>query len=207
MTVRPHDVAQRLERALEAGALAVEPVERRRGAAAPSSSAAAQTFSVCTSTPATASTTTSAASATRSAARASLRKFADARRVDEVDLGLVPLGVGEAGGERVLAGDLFFVVVGDRRAVVDRAEPVDRAGIEEQRGDAAASCRSRCGRRARHFGCWRRRRPSWRYPPEPGGARRIISNSDVEVGTDRDSRGFVGSGSEIRKRTCRVPRA
>ena len=98
-----------------------------------SSSAAAQTFSVETSAPATASTTTSAASATRSAARASLRKLRHPRRVDEVDLVLVPLGVGEAAGEGVLAGDLFFVVVGDRRAVVHAPEAVDGAGVEEQR--------------------------------------------------------------------------
>ena len=58
-------------------------------------------------------------------------KVGDARRVDEVDLRLVPLGVGEAGRERVLAGDFFVVVVGDGRAVVDLSEPVDRAGIEQ----------------------------------------------------------------------------
>ena len=49
--------------------------------------------------PRTASTTTSAASATRSAARASLREVRVAGRVDEVDLGLLPLAVGEAGRE------------------------------------------------------------------------------------------------------------
>ena len=38
-------------------------------------------------------------------------------------------------GEGVLAGDLFFVVVGDRRAVVHAAEAVDSAGIEQQRGE------------------------------------------------------------------------
>ncbi len=54
-----------------------------------------------------------------------------ARCVDEVDFGLVPLGVGEAGRERVLARDLFVVVVGDRGAVVDFSEPVDRACVEQ----------------------------------------------------------------------------
>ena len=48
---------------------------------------------------------------------------------------LVPLEVGERGGERVLAGDRFFVVVGDRRAFVDLAESVDGAGVEQQRRD------------------------------------------------------------------------
>ena len=87
-------------------------------------------------------------------------KVRDARRVDEVDFGLVPLGVGEAGGERVLAGDFFFVEVGDGGAVVDLAEPVDRAGIEEGgRGELGFSG-SRCGRPARHSGCSPRHRPS-----------------------------------------------
>ena len=58
-----------------------------------------------------------------------------AGRVDEVDLGAIPLDVGEAGGEGVLAGDLFFVVVGDGGAFVDAAEAVDSAGIEQQRGE------------------------------------------------------------------------
>ena len=116
-----------------------------------SSSAAAQIFSVETSTPATASTTTSAASATRSAAPRIAQEIRHARRVDEVDLVLVPLDVGEAAGQRVLAGDFFFVVIRDRRPVVHAAEPVDGAGVEEQRRDRAASCRRRYGRRGRHF--------------------------------------------------------
>ena len=47
-------------------------------------------------------------------------------------LQLVPLEQGGRRGERVLAGDRFLVVVGDRRAVVDLAEPVDGAGVEQQ---------------------------------------------------------------------------
>src|SRR5438132_1206981 len=81
-------------------------------------------------------------------AKAALRAFRDAqrrlgvaqevreaRRVDDVDLGLLPLGMSEAGGERVLAGDFFFVEVGHGGAFVHLAEPVDRAGGEEHRGD------------------------------------------------------------------------
>ncbi len=63
------------------------------------------------------------------------QEVADPRRVDEVDLVLVPLGVGEAGRERVFAGDLFFVEVRHRRAVVDLAEAVDHPGIGEDGGD------------------------------------------------------------------------
>ena len=55
---------------------------------------------------------------------------------------LVPLGVGEAGGQRVLAGDLFFVEVGDGRAVVDLAEAVDHAGVEEYGGGELCLARS-----------------------------------------------------------------
>jgi hypothetical protein len=54
-------------------------------------------------------------------------------RVDEVDLGLVPLGVGDGGRQGVLAGDFLFVEVGDGVAFVDLAQPVDHAGIEENR--------------------------------------------------------------------------
>jgi hypothetical protein len=58
-------------------------------------------------------------------------EIADARRVDHVDFGFVPLGVSEAGRQGVLAEDLFFVEVGDRRAFVDLAEPVDHPGVRE----------------------------------------------------------------------------
>jgi hypothetical protein len=63
-----------------------------------------------------------------------IEEVPEAGRVDEVDLGLVPLRVRQACAQRVLAGDFFFVVVGDRRAVVHKAEPVDHAGGEQQRG-------------------------------------------------------------------------
>ena len=64
------------------------------------------------------------------------QEVADAGRVDQVDLVLVPFGVGEAGRQRVLAGDLLFVEIGDRRAVVDLAESVDHAGVgEDGRGE------------------------------------------------------------------------
>ena len=61
------------------------------------------------------------------------QEIRDAWRVDDVDLGLVPLGTGEAGREGVLAGDRFFVVVRHRRAVVHASQPVDGPGIEQQR--------------------------------------------------------------------------
>ena len=68
--------AQRLERAVEAGALAVEPVEDDDARHARAPRPRPTSFRSTPRRRATASTTTSAASATRSAARASLRKFA-----------------------------------------------------------------------------------------------------------------------------------
>ena len=112
----------------------------RRGS--PSDSASAHTFSVCTSTPETASTTTSAASATRRPARASDEEVAHARRVDEVDLGLVPLGPGEAGRQGVLAGDFFVVVVGDRRPIVHPPQAGRRTSGEEEGGDQLGLART-----------------------------------------------------------------
>ena len=58
-------------------------------------------------------------------------EVAHSGRVDEIDLLLVPLGIGEAGRERVLAGDFFFVEVGCGRAVVNPAEPVHHARVGE----------------------------------------------------------------------------
>ena len=45
--------------------------------------------------------------------------------------------------KRVLAGDLFFVEVGDGRAVVDFAEAIDHAGVGEDGGGEL--CLSRTG--------------------------------------------------------------
>ena len=58
-----------------------------------------------------------------------------AGRVDQVDLGLLPLGERERRQQADLALDLVGVEVGDRGALVDAAEPVHGAGVEEQRGD------------------------------------------------------------------------
>ena len=60
-------------------------------------------------------------------------EIGDAGGVEEVDLGLAPLGVGERGAQGVLAGNLLGVVVGHGRAVVDAAQPVDHAGGEQHR--------------------------------------------------------------------------
>ena len=63
------------------------------------------------------------------------QEVGEAGGVDEVDLGFLPLGVGQAGREGVLAGDGFFVKIGDGGALVHLAEAVDRAGGEQHGGD------------------------------------------------------------------------
>jgi len=58
-----------------------------------------------------------------------------AGRVDQVDLPLVPLEVAERVRDGHLALLLVLVPVGDRGALLDDAEPVRRAGLEEHRLD------------------------------------------------------------------------
>ena len=62
--------------------------------------------------------------------------------VDQVDLPLLPLGVGERERDRHPALLLVVVPVRDRRARVDRAEPVRLAGLEEQRLDERGLARA-----------------------------------------------------------------
>ena len=58
-----------------------------------------------------------------------------AGRVDQVDLPVLPLDVAERRRQRHLPLLLVLVPVGDRRALLDRAEAVRRAALEEQRLD------------------------------------------------------------------------
>ena len=61
------------------------------------------------------------------------RALDDAEGVDEVDLAPLPVRVADRGGERHLPLVLLVVPVRDGRALLDRAEPVDGAGLEEDR--------------------------------------------------------------------------
>ena len=58
-----------------------------------------------------------------------------ARRVDDVDLAVVPLEALERPRQRHLPFVLVVVPVGDRRALLHRAEAVRLAGLEEHRLD------------------------------------------------------------------------
>ena len=97
--------------------------------------AAARCASVCTSTPMTPLTVTSAPSTTCSDGDRVALEARLAGRVDQVDLPALPLEVAERRRDRHLALLLVLVPVGDRRALLDDAEPVRRAGLEEHRLD------------------------------------------------------------------------
>ena len=62
----------------------------------------------------------------------------------------------------MLAGDFFFVEVGDGRAVVDPAEAVDGAGGEQHGGDQLCLAASAVADDGDIADGWRRRRPSYR---------------------------------------------
>src|SRR5436189_915343 len=64
-----------------------------------------------------------------------------AGRVDQVDLAALPLEMAERRGQRHLPLVLVVVPVAGRIAGLDRAEPVDRAGLEEHRLDERALSR------------------------------------------------------------------
>ena len=65
-----------------------------------------------------------------------------ARRVDQVDLPALPLEVADRRGERHLPSLLVLVPVGDGSAGLDRAQPVDRPGLEEHRLDERGLART-----------------------------------------------------------------
>ena len=62
--------------------------------------------------------------------------------VEQIHLPPLPLGVGERERDRELAVLLVLIGVGDRGAGVDRAEPVDLAGLEEERLEESRLARS-----------------------------------------------------------------
>ena len=101
--------------------------------ARPSSSARLQRRSVWTSTPITALTTTTAASTTRRAPSVSATKLGSPGVSIRLILRSVVLERGDAGADRHLALLLVGLEVGDGRAVLDPAEPVDHPGLEQER--------------------------------------------------------------------------
>ena len=130
----PEHRAQRLERSVEARALAVEPIQHDD----------ARHLELLGGRPDFLGRDLDAGDsvddderAIRDAQRRArvAQEVRHAGRVDEIDLVLVPLDVGEAAGQRVLPRDFLFVVIGDRRPVVHAPEAVHRAGIEQQRRD------------------------------------------------------------------------
>ena len=99
------------------------------------SSVKVHTFSVWTSTPATPSTSTRAASAATRRAASVVDENVEAGRVDQVDLLLVPLGGGNAGGDGDFALNLLFVEIGDGGALIDAGEAIGGAAGKQEAGD------------------------------------------------------------------------
>ena len=62
-----------------------------------------------------------------------MREHGEAGRIEQIDLGVVPLHGGNGGGDGHLAGDFFFVVVGDGGAVVHAAQ-LGRGAARVQHG-------------------------------------------------------------------------
>ena len=103
--------------------------------ASPSSSASLQARAVPTSTPMTRGDGHERSLDDPGGAAQLALEARVAGDVDEVDLPLLPLGVLERHRDRELPLVLVLVRVGDRRPRLDRAEPVDRARLEEERLD------------------------------------------------------------------------
>jgi hypothetical protein len=125
---------QRVERALEAGAFALEPRQCHDPGQVQGGGLAPELFRLHLDSGHGVHRDDGRLGDTQGAAGVA-EEVGHARGVDDVDFGFLPLGVGQAGGEGVLAGDLFVVEVGDGRAFVDLAQPVDGAGSEEQGRD------------------------------------------------------------------------
>ena len=120
-----------------------------------------------------------------------------ARGVDEVELGVHPLGVAEGEIDRVLPGDFVGGVIGEGGAVFDAAVAPAGAGHPGERVDERRLAAGRRGRRTPRCG-WRwSHRPSWPPPPceswilKVEAGRRVV-NSGVPEGR---TRGDLGAGS------------
>ena len=122
-----------------------------------------------------------------------------ARRVDEVDLAVLPLEVAERAREGHAALLLVLVPVGDGRPLLDAAEPVRLSRLEEQRLDERASSRRRGGRRRRCCGSsWARWQASGTCPPRSLRPHRIPAASA--------GRSYSGSGGRRPTARCALRR-
>ena len=133
MTVRLQRLAHRRQRPLEAGAVAIEPVDDDEARHRQLVGRRPDLFGLHHDAADGVDDDHRGVGDVQRRARVG-EEIAHAGRVDQIDLLLVPFGVGDARRERVLARDLFFVEVGHRRAVVDLPEAIDHAGIAEDGG-------------------------------------------------------------------------
>src|ERR1035441_8448474 len=63
-----------------------------------------------------------------------VNKYVVARRIQEIDLGLLPLGHGDGSRDRDFALDFLLVKIGDRVALIDAEKAVGGSGGEQQPG-------------------------------------------------------------------------
>ena len=134
ITARPKRLAQRFQRALKAGAVAVQLIDHQGARQAVLLAEAPDLFRLHFDAG-------DAMDQHQGGIRRHQRRLrfvhedVVAGRVDEIDFGLAPLRIGERGADGKLALDFFFVVVGDRGAFVHLAQAVHHARRKEQSGN------------------------------------------------------------------------
>ena len=136
------EVAKRAERALEARALAIQPVDDDDAREAERLGFGPDLLGLHFDAGDGVHDDAARRRRRASAARASVRKLPMPGVSMRLILVLFHSAPGERGREGVLAGDFFVVVVGDRRAVVDPAEPGRGAGGEQERSDQLGLARA-----------------------------------------------------------------
>ena len=127
-----------------------------------------------------------------------------AGQVDEVDLRVVPLDVGQGAGEGHLPLVLVLLPVGDRRARLDRPQAVDGPALEEQRLDERGLPRPAVadGRNiANRTGFVRHRAPSLSRFPAPA---RPGTMRPVTTGGNRGRAGKRRAGGPLGRRRGRL---
>ena len=85
-----------------------------------------------------------AASAAISVGASVVSEHIEAGRIEQIDFGLLPLDGGDGGGNRQLAVDFLFVVIGDGVAFIDARQAV--ASRPPQKGARPLRRSSRSGR-------------------------------------------------------------
>ena len=150
----------RREQRRQVDVLGVDLVDDRRGGRACACAAHSIIRDVIISMPAAALMTTAAVSTASSAPIAWPMKSGKPGRVDQVDARVLRLEVQHRRAQRMLPGLFERIEIADRRAALDAAGRLDRAGLEQQRLGQRGLARRRRARPAPPCGCSR-----WRISP------------------------------------------